>query len=85
MQEVEFTFKASSDVFPTVVLTPKGWEGEPVEISAAGPVEIRKGAYTLEATCEGFREAKAMLSVSSTLRKYDVKMTKVSATAPTNN
>jgi len=85
VQEVDFTFKASADVFPSVTLTPKGWEGEPVEISAAGPVEIRKGAYTLEATCEGFRDAKGSLNVTSTTKKYDIKMTKAPAEAPAAN
>jgi len=79
MQEVEFTFKASADVFPTVTLTPKGWEGDPVEVSAVGPTEIRKGTYALEAKCDGFKDLKANLTVSSTTKKYDVKMMKDAA------
>ena len=81
MQEVDFSFKAGGDAFPSVTLTPKGWDGEPVEISSAGPAEIRKGAYTFEATCEGFKDAKGSLNVTSTTKKYDFKMTKATAAA----
>ena len=82
MQEVEFSFKAGGDAFPSVTLTPKGWEGEPVEISSAGPTEIRKGAYTFVATCDGFKDAKGSLNVTSSMKKYDFKMTKAPAAAP---
>ena len=82
MQEVEFSFKAGGDAFPSVTLTPKGWEGEPVEISSAGPTEIRKGAYTFEATCDGFKDAKGSLNVTSSMKKYDFKMTKAPVAAP---
>jgi len=81
VQTVEFTFMASAETFPTVTLTPKGWEGEPVEISAAGPSDIRKGVYMLEAKCEGFKDAKSLLTISSTTKKYDVKMVKNPAAA----
>lgn len=82
-QEVDFSCKAmGDDAFPSVTLTPKGWEGEPVEITAAGPVEIRKGAYTFEATCDGFKDAKGSLNVTSSMKKYDFKMTKAPGAAP---
>ena len=82
VQEIDFTFKASPDIFPSMTLTPKGWEGDPVEISSAGPVEIRKGAYTFEAKCDGFKDAKGSLNVTSTTKKYDIKMTKAPAATP---
>lgn len=82
MQEVDFTFKAGGDAFPSVTLTPNGWEGDPVEISSAGPAEIRKGAYTFEATCDGFKDAKGSLNVTSSMKKYDFKMTKAPVEAP---
>ena len=81
-QEVDFVFKGSADVFPNVTLTPKGWEGDPVEVSAAGPTEIRKGAYEVTATCEGFKDFKANVTISGTTKKYEVKMIKVPAAEP---
>ena len=82
MQEVEFTFKAGGDAFPSVTLTPKGWEGDPVEITSAGPAEIRKGAYVFEAMCDGFKDMKGSLNVTSTMKKYDFKMTKAPVEVP---
>ncbi len=82
MQEVDFSFKAGGESFPSVTLTPKGWEGEAVEVTSAGPVEIRKGAYTFEATCDGFKDAKGTLNVTSTTKKYDFKMTRAPVAAP---
>ena len=76
-QEVEFTFKASEEVFPSVTLTPKGWDGEPIEISDRGPIEIRKGAYELTATCEGYKDMKKNVTIGSTMKKYDVSMTEL--------
>ena len=82
-QEVEFTFKASAEVFPSVTLTPKGWEGESVEITSAGPMEVRKGAYAYEAHCEGFKDAKGTLVVKGTTKKFDFSMTKIPTAAAT--
>ena len=77
IQEVDFTFSDPEGNFPSVTLTPNGWEGEVVSVVSPGPTPVRKGNYKLSATLEGYKEiVDSPLQVTSMTKTKPIAMMK---------
>lgn len=79
-QEVDFVFNDPDGNFPSITLTPDGWEGDVVSIASSGPSLVRKGKYKMSAILDGYKDVSdKVVSISASTKTMPIQMTKIPA------
>ena len=82
IQDVEFIFNDPDGNFPSITMTPYGWEGEDIYVSSPGVNQIRKGNYKMKATLDGYKDFEKAQQITSTTKAVAIPMTKNPTASP---